>query len=53
MFSRRGFLGTAALVGASAVTGRVQAAAIPEVLAGREDWVRLHGLPSVPDLARR
>ena len=30
MFSRRGFLGTAALVGASAVTGRVQAAAIPE-----------------------
>jgi FtsP/CotA-like multicopper oxidase with cupredoxin domain len=30
MFSRRGFLGTAALVGASAVSGRVQAAAIPE-----------------------
>src|SRR6202022_1553693 len=30
MYSRRGFLGTAALVGASAVSGRVQAAAIPE-----------------------
>ena len=30
MFSRRGFLGTAALVGAGAVSGRVQAAAIPE-----------------------
>ena len=30
MFSRRGFLGSAALVGASAVSGRVQAAAIPE-----------------------
>src|SRR5882724_5785794 len=30
MFSRRGFIGTAALVGASAVSGRVQAAAIPE-----------------------
>ena len=30
MFSRRGFLGTAALVGASAVSGRVQAAGIPE-----------------------
>ena len=30
MFSRRGFLGNAALVGASAVSGRVQAAAIPE-----------------------
>ena len=30
MFSRRGFLGTAALAGASAVSGRVQAAAIPE-----------------------
>ncbi len=30
MFSRRGFLGTAALVSASAVSGRVQAANIPE-----------------------
>jgi FtsP/CotA-like multicopper oxidase with cupredoxin domain len=30
MLSRRGFLGTAALVGASAVSGRVQAANIPE-----------------------
>ncbi len=30
MFSRRGFLGTAALIGASAVSGRAQAAAIPE-----------------------
>ena len=30
MFSRRGFLGTAAVIGASAVSGRVQAAAIPE-----------------------
>ncbi|MGY4419897.1 hypothetical protein ACVWY2_002322 [Bradyrhizobium sp. JR6.1] len=30
MFSRRGFLGSAALVAASAVSGRVQAAAIPE-----------------------
>ncbi len=30
MLSRRGFLGTAALVSASAVSGRVQAAAIPE-----------------------
>ncbi len=30
MFSRRGFLGTAALVSAGAVSGRVQAAAIPE-----------------------
>ena len=30
MFSRRGLLGTAALIGASAVSGRVQAAAIPE-----------------------
>jgi FtsP/CotA-like multicopper oxidase with cupredoxin domain len=30
MFSRRGFLETAALVGASAVSGRVEAAAIPE-----------------------
>jgi len=30
MFSRRGFLGSAALVGASAVSGRVQAASIPE-----------------------
>jgi len=30
MLSRRGFLGTAALVGASAVSGRVQAASIPE-----------------------
>ena len=30
MFSRRGFLESAALVGASAVSGRVQAAAIPE-----------------------
>ena len=30
MFSRRGFLGSAALVTASAVSGRVQAAAIPE-----------------------
>ena len=30
MFSRRGFLGTAALATASAVSGRVQAAAIPE-----------------------
>ncbi|MEO8316933.1 MAG: copper oxidase [Bradyrhizobium sp.] len=30
MFSRRRFLGTAALVSASAVSGRVQAAAIPE-----------------------
>src|SRR6201989_3011132 len=30
MFSRRGFLGTAALVSASAVSGRIQAAAIPE-----------------------
>lgn len=30
MFSRRGFLGTAALASASVVSGRVQAAAIPE-----------------------
>jgi FtsP/CotA-like multicopper oxidase with cupredoxin domain len=30
MFSRRGFLGSAALVGVSAVSGRVQAAGIPE-----------------------
>src|SRR6266436_10195633 len=30
MFSRRGFLGTAALISASAVSGRAQAAAIPE-----------------------
>ena len=30
MLSRRGFLGTAALVSASAVSGRVQAASIPE-----------------------
>ena len=30
MYSRRGFLGTAALIGAGAVSGRVQAAAIPE-----------------------
>jgi manganese oxidase len=30
MFSRRGFLGSAALIGASAVSGRVQAAGIPE-----------------------
>jgi manganese oxidase len=30
MFSRRGFLGNAALIGASAVSGRVQAAGIPE-----------------------
>jgi FtsP/CotA-like multicopper oxidase with cupredoxin domain len=30
MYSRRGFLGTAALVGAGAVSGRVQAASIPE-----------------------
>ena len=30
MFSRRGFLGTAALIGAGAVSGRAQAAAIPE-----------------------
>ncbi|MDU6241354.1 MAG: twin-arginine translocation signal domain-containing protein, partial [Bradyrhizobium sp.] len=30
MLSRRGFLGTATLVSASAVSGRVQAAAIPE-----------------------
>lgn len=30
MLSRRGFLGTAALVSASAVSGRVQAANIPE-----------------------
>ena len=30
MLSRRGFLGTAALVGAGAVSGRVQAANIPE-----------------------
>ena len=30
MFSRRGFLGTAALASASAIQGRVQAAAIPE-----------------------
>ena len=32
MFSRRGFLGTAALVSASAVSGRVQAASIPEAV---------------------
>jgi hypothetical protein len=30
MYSRRGFLGTAALASASAVSGRVQAASIPE-----------------------
>src|SRR5712691_11511063 len=30
MFSRRGFLGSAALIGASAVSGRAQAAGIPE-----------------------
>src|SRR6476660_1040529 len=30
MYSRRGFLGTAALIGAGAVSGRAQAAAIPE-----------------------
>lgn len=30
MFSRRGFLGTAALMSAGAISGRVQAAAIPE-----------------------
>ncbi len=30
MISRRGFLGSAALIGADAVSGRVQAAAIPE-----------------------
>ena len=30
MFSRRGILGTAALIGANAISGRVQAAAIPE-----------------------
>ncbi|WP_245316914.1 twin-arginine translocation signal domain-containing protein, partial [Bradyrhizobium manausense] len=30
MFSRRGFLGSAALAGASAIGGRVQAASIPE-----------------------
>ena len=42
MYSRRGFLGTAALVGANAVSGRVQAAAIPEA-ATTDKAVMRHG----------